>query len=65
MSQGVWYIYCMSQKADLLEIVTLWVHDINDYLAADSIAADNHQHDVMKKLASMKAEITEYLDSDY
>ena len=55
----------MSQKADLLEIVTLWVHDINDYLAADSIAADNHQHDVMQKLVSMKAEITEYLDSDY
>ena len=65
MSQGVWYIYCMSMKEDLLEVVTHWVHDINDYLAADSIAADNHQHDVMQKLVSMKAEITEYLDSDY
>ena len=65
MSQGVWYIYCMSMKEDLLEVVTHWIHDINDYLAADSIAADNHHHDVMKKLVSMKAEITEYLDSDY
>ena len=61
----LWYSYCMSQKEDLLEVVTHWIHDINDYLAADSIAADNHQHDVMKKLVSMKAEITEYLDSDY
>ena len=65
MSQGVWYIYCMSMKEDLLEVVSHWVHDINDYLADDSIPADNHQHDVMKKLVSMKAEITEYLDSDY
>ncbi len=55
----------MSMKEDLLEVVTHWIHDINDYLAADSIAADNHQHDVMQKLVSMKAEITEYLDSDY
>jgi hypothetical protein len=53
----------MSMKEDLLEVVTHWIHDINDYLAADSIAADNHQHDVMKKLVSMKAEITEYLEN--
>ena len=65
MSQGVWYIYCMSMKEDLLEVVSHWVHDINDYLADDSIPAENHKHDVMKKLVSMKAEITEYLDSDY
>ncbi len=65
MPQSLWYIYCMSMKEDLLEVVSHWVHDINDYLADDSIPADNHQHDVMKKLVSMKAEITEYLDSDY
>ena len=55
----------MSQKADILEIVTLWSHDINDYLADDSIPVDNHKHDVMEKLVSMKSELTEYLDSDY
>ena len=55
----------MSQKADILEIVTLWSHDINDYLADDSIPAENHKHDVMKKLVSLKAEVSEYLDSDY
>ena len=55
----------MSQKADILEIVTLWSHDINDYLADDSIPVDNHKHDVMEKLVSMKSELTEYLESDY
>ena len=65
MSQGVWYIYCMSMKEDLLEVVYHWVHDINDYLADDSIPAENHKHDVMQKLVSLKAELSEYLDSDY
>ena len=55
----------MSMKEDLLEVVSHWVHDINDYLAADSIAADNHQHDITKKLVSMKTELAENLDSDY
>ena len=55
----------MSQKADILEIVTLWSHDINDYLADDSIPADQHKNDVMEKLLAMKSELTEYLDSDY
>ena len=55
----------MSMKENLLEVVEHWTYDIIDYLADDSIPADNHQHDVMKKLVSMKAEITEYLDSDY
>ena len=65
MSQGVCYIYRMSMKEDLLEVVSHWVHDINDYLADDSIPAENHKPDVMKKLVSLKAELTEYLDSDY
>ncbi len=65
MSQGVWYIYCMSMKEDLLEVVAHWTHDINDYLADDSIPADNHQHDITKKLVSMKTELAENLDSDY
>ena len=55
----------MSQKADILEIVTLWSHDINDYLADDSIPADHHKNDIMEKLVSMKSELSEYLDSDY
>ena len=55
----------MSMKEDLLEVVSHWVHDINDYLADDSIPADHHKHDVMEKLVSMKSELTEYLDSDY
>jgi len=65
MSQGVCYIYRMSMKEDLLEVVSHWVHDINDYLADDSIPAENHKPDVMKKLVSLKAEVSEYLDSDY
>ena len=55
----------MSMKEDLLEVVSHWVHDINDYLADDSIPAENHKHDVMKKLVSLKAELSESLDSDY
>jgi hypothetical protein len=55
----------MSMKEDLLEVVSHWVHDINDYLADDSIPAENHKPDVMKKLVSLKAEVSEYLDSDY
>ena len=55
----------MSMKEDLLEVVAHWTHDINDYLADDSIPVDNHKHDVMEKLVSMKSELTEYLDSDY
>ena len=65
MPQSLWYIYCMSMKEDLLEVVSHWVHHINDYLADDSIPAENHKHDVMKKLVSLKAEVSEYLDSDY
>jgi|TARA_R100000234_G_scaffold89804_1_gene58042 hypothetical protein len=55
----------MSQKADILEIVTLWSHDINDYLADDSIPADHHKNDIMEKLVSLKSELSEYLESDY
>ena len=55
----------MSMKEDLLEVVAHWTHDINDYLADDSIPAENHQHDIMKKLVSLKVELTENLDSDY
>ncbi len=65
MPQSLWYIYCMSMKEDLLEVVAHWTHDINDYLADDSIPTENHKHDVMTKLVSLKVELTEYLDSDY
>jgi len=65
MSQSVWYIYCMSMKEDLLEVVAHWTHDINDYLADDSIPAENHKHDIMTKLVSMKVELAENLDSNY
>ena len=65
MPQSLWYIYCMSMKEDLLEVVSHWVHDINDYLADDSIPADHHKNDIMEKLVSLKSELSEYLESDY
>jgi hypothetical protein len=65
MSQSLWYIYCMSMKEDLLEVVAHWTHDINDYLADTSVPMENHKHDVMKKLVSLKVELAENLDSNY
>jgi hypothetical protein len=55
----------MSMKEDLLEVVAHWTHDINDYLADDSVPVENHAHDVMKKLVSLKVELAENLDSNY
>ena len=65
MFQSVCYIYYMSMKEDLLEIVAHWSHDITDYLADDSIPVENHKHDIMTKLVSMKIELAENLDSNY
>ena len=55
----------MSMKENLLEVVEHWTYDIIDYLADDSIPADNHIHDIMTKLVSMKVELAENLDSNY
>ena len=55
----------MSMKEDLLEGVAHWTHDINYYLADDSIPVENHKHDIMTKLVSLKTELAENLDSNY
>ena len=55
----------MSMKEDLLEVVEHWTYDIIDYLADDSIPADNPIPDITKKLVSMKVELAENLDSNY
>ena len=55
----------MSMKEDLLEVVAHWTHDINDYLANDSIPVENHAHDIRVKLVCLKTELAENLDSNY